>query len=131
MTKVKKFFSELLFEVKYVVNSSVNYFGKFLIFVMPYVMFYVGLKVKGGTFVEMFKGYNWALLLIPVLVSIVATYMKWYADVVGKGDNVPRPTKRFTEVSDDGVVSVEYDRMQEMLLYVADVEDYLKKRGIL
>lgn len=45
------------------------------------------------------------------------------------GQSVPAPSKRFTEVSEDGMVSVPSDRLQEMLLYVADVEDSLERSG--
>lgn len=45
------------------------------------------------------------------------------------GQSVPAPVKRFTEVSDDGMVSVDQNRLQELLLYVADVEDSLERSG--
>lgn len=43
--------------------------------------------------------------------------------------SVPVPSKRFTEVDEDGMVSVEQCRLQEMIVYVADVEDYLERFG--
>lgn len=67
-----------------------------------------------------------ALLASFVLIDFTKFVMKTCGRVT---DDVPYPSKRFTEVDNDGMVSVESSRLQEMMLYVADVEDYLERKG--
>ncbi len=75
----------------------------------------------------------WAVIIaLPILVSIFAAYCRWYANRVGKGITVPVPAKRFTEVDqEDGMVTIEHSRLQELLLYMADLEDWLERMGLL
>ena len=41
----------------------------------------------------------------------------------------PVPFERFTTVDKDGMVSVDKNRIQEMIVYVSEVEDYLSDIG--
>lgn len=86
-----------------------------------YTMLYIG---SGGDI-----HFGWPLL-VPIGFVLVAGYLRWYGNRIGKGVTIPVPSKRFTEVDDDGMVSVDYDRTQELLLYIADLEDWLERRGI-
>lgn len=70
-------------------------------------------------------------LLIPIVVFIMIYLVNSYANKIGKGITIPVPDKRFTEVDDDGEVSVENRRIQELLLYTADLEDWLERKGML
>lgn len=47
----------------------------------------------------------------------------------GATNSVPVPQERFTKQELDGGYSIEKDRLQEMILYVADVEEYLERTG--
>lgn len=70
------------------------------------------------------------LLVILVVVYLVADFSQYVIRSKGLScKSIPVPPKRFTEVSDDGIVSVESSRLQEMLVYVADVEDTLERSG--
>lgn len=74
----------------------------------------------------------WLILGAPIFIALFAAFLRWYANRVGKGNTVPIPTKRFTEVDrEDGMVTMEHDRIQELLLYVADLEDWLERMGLL
>ena len=73
---------------------------------------------------------SWELVL-PILFALVIYYVKSIANKLGKGITVPAPTKRFTEIDEDGMVSVDMNRIQELLLYMADLEDWLEKKGML
>ena len=42
---------------------------------------------------------------------------------------IPVPSERFTTVDKDGMVSVDKNRIQEMIVYVCEVEDYLSDMG--
>lgn len=130
MSNLKKFGTELLFETKYVANSLTNYIGSMIIWLLPYVTLVVGIALCKSDIFSVLSDFYW-ILPIPIIVLFIARYLKWYADTIGKGDSCPKPIERFTEVDDNGMISVEHNRMQELILYVADVEDYLERKGIL
>mgnify|MGYP007121554781 CR=1 FL=1 len=64
-----------------------------------------------------------------ILIRIVSFLLKEASPIK---DGIPIPEKRFTEVDkDSGLVTVERDRLQEMLLYMADLEDTIERKGML
>lgn len=115
-----KIFTDLFRNIGLWFISSARAIAVLLTIILPYVMYVIGKKVDSNY-----------TLLIPLFSLIVIYFLKQLGDRYGKGNTVPVPEKRFTEVSSDGEVSAEYDRLQEMLLYVADVEDYLERKDLL
>lgn len=69
--------------------------------------------------------------LIPLFFWITSMLLKEIANRTGKGLTVPVPKKRFTEVSEDGEVTIPTTRIEELLLYVCDLEDWLERKGML
>ena len=67
-------------------------------------------------------------LFVPLVVFLVIYFVGSFANHIGKGERIPVPEKRFTEV-DDGEVSVPVSRQDEMLFYLADLEDCLERKG--
>ena len=70
-------------------------------------------------------------ILIPIVFIILIFYLKSTANKLGKGTTIPIPDKRFTKIDDDGEVTIENKRIQELILYVADLEDWLERKGLL
>jgi hypothetical protein len=71
-------------------------------------------------------------IFIPIVVLAISSFLKSFANKIGKGSTVPIPAKRFTTYDEEsGEVSIEKKRLQEMLLYMADLEDWLSKKGML
>lgn len=68
----------------------------------------------------------WLTVLAQVICFITSKYLK-YNEVEDTG--FPVPVKRFTSESRDGEVSIEKNRLQEMILYVSEVEDWLESSG--
>lgn len=93
----------------------------------PYIMYVMGqcLALERGSFTV------GAELFLPLVIGVLAYYMKSFGNRANKGSSIPRPAGRFTTVDNDGEVTVEQERLQEMILYVADLEDWLEKRGML
>lgn len=87
---------------------------------LPYAMYFIGQNAR-------FK-YE---LLIPVGVLFIVYFLKQLGNKYGKGNTIPIPDKRFTSIDDEGEVSMAYDRTQELLLYMADLEDYLERKGLM
>ena len=57
--------------------------------------------------------------------------MKAYSNVSkNSGKNIPVPYERFTNVDyENGKADVEQKRIQEMILYMADLEDWFDRNG--
>lgn len=68
----------------------------------------------------------WLTVLAQSACFITSKYLK-YSEV--EDTNFPIPSKRFTTESRDGEVTVENSRLQEMIIYVCDVEDWLESSG--
>ena len=68
----------------------------------------------------------WLTVLAQATCFITSKYLK-YSEVEDTG--FPVPVKRFTSESRDGEVTVENSRLQEMIIYVCDVEDWLESSG--
>lgn len=110
----------------FIVNNLRN-FANMLVLIAPYLMFFVGQVVYKE------RGYISAggELFIPILLLIVVYIIRSFANKIGKGITIPVPSKRFTEVDEDGEVSIRHDRLQELILYIADLEDWLERKGLL
>lgn len=118
--------SDAIYGTLYFVENQLYNFSNIIYFLLPYAMLFTGeytykfrneYAVGGEVFLPLF-----ALFIIWVLRS--------YANRLGKGIDVPVPERRFTSVNDDGEVSVSRDRINELLLYTADLEDWLERKGI-
>lgn len=71
-----------------------------------------------------------------IIVSIVMTVIVHYITKVGKKLNnetygdLPLPRYRMTKIDSEGFVSlIDQDDMQELILYMNEVEQYLTKKG--
>lgn len=120
---VKDFFGT----ITYFLKSNVRMFSSLLEILLPYGMYFAGQYTinKGSDIIVD------GMILIPLFIYFVAYLMKSYANKIGKGNTVPVPAKRFTEIHDGDEVLVENDRIQELILYVADLEDWLERKGML
>lgn len=117
---------DVLHNISYFIESNLLNIANTINFVIPYAMFYFGQDVatkEGKVIIH-------PMILIPLFTFIITFFIKSIANKLGKGITVPVPDKRFTEVDEDGEVSVENNRLQELLLYVADVEDWIERKGL-
>lgn len=113
--------------VDYFITSNLRNFAWLLNFILPYLMYLIGQNVyeKRGYF-----GIG-GEVLIPIVFCVITYYLRSYANKIGKGTTIPVPDKRFTEVDDYGEVSIPNNRIQELILYLADLEDWLERKGLL
>ena len=101
--------------------------GNAIIVLAPFLMLYVGEHAYAD------RGY-WAIggeVVLPVVLLIVGFALKAYASVSGNDHyDLPVPRRRFTHVDyNSGQVDVENKRLQEMILYIADLEDWFERNG--
>lgn len=64
-----------------------------------------------------------------MMIRVIAFFLK---EAYPNADGFPIPKKRFTEVDEEtGMVSIERDRLQELFIYTADLEDTFERKGML
>ena len=95
-----------------------------VLYLLPYVIIASAWFVSCSTVVLM--NMFWLTVLAQATCFITSKYLK-YSEVEDTG--FPVPSKRFTSESRDGEVTVENSRLQEMIIYVCDVEDWLESSG--
>lgn len=115
-------------ELYYFFASNLRYIAAAIDIAIPYLMYYIGQDMA------VVRGYKavGGEIFIPILLIIASYYIRQIANRTGKGNTVPVPAIRFTEVDrDTGEVTVVMSRMEEMLLYMADLEDWLQRKQML
>ena len=117
----KEILIDAYYTIIYVAEKNINNLSNMLLFCLPYIMYFLG---KGKFEINRY-------MIIPIVMFLVIMFLKTYSNKIGKGSTIPIPEKRFTEVDEDGEVSVEVSRTQELLLWTADVEDWLHRKGLL
>lgn len=128
MQKVKKSvlktmietFIELLIAFKYAVIEELGKIAIVIQIVIPIICFYAGIEFK--TFV-----------FVMVLLTVIVKYIK---EVGYKLNSVsergfPLPGHRFTKMDNNGFIMVKDEDMQEAILYLCDVENYLRNKGLI
>ena len=111
----------------YFIKNNLTNFANIISLILPYVMYFIGQYVA-LTRDSLSVGWE---ICIPLGCVVVTYYLRSAANKMGKGITIPIPEKRFTTVDDDGEVSIEHKRVQELLLYTADLEDWLERKGLL
>ena len=117
----KEILIDAYYTIIYVAEKNINNLSNMLLFCLPYIMYFLG---KGKIEINKY-------MIMPIIMFLVIMFLKTYGNKIGKGSTIPIPEKRFTEVDEDGEVSVEVSRTQELLLWTADVEDWLHRKGLL
>lgn len=107
----------------YFIKCNLRYMANVFEFILPYMMFSVGLSMDEFWVEE---------LLIPIAMFTSIYLLRYSAERLGVGNKIPPiPNKRFTQVDDDGEVSIENSRLQELILYMADLEDWMERKNVL
>ena len=118
---------EIFRNVRYFIKNNLVTFANVLNLILPYIMYLCGQDVANSRGKISIGGE----IFFPLAFVVLIYYLKSMANKLGKGTTIPLPEKRFTQVDDDGEVSVENKRLQELILYLADLEDWLERRGLL
>lgn len=119
---------DILFAIGYFIENNLRNFATLLSILLPFAMVVIGQAValKRGSFTIGGE------ILIPPIVGVIIYFIKSFANKLGKGVTVPLPSKRFTLVDKEtGEVNILSDRAQELILYVADLEDWFERKGLL
>lgn len=118
---------ETIINVGYFIESNLRNFATILNVLLPYMMYFIGQYIA----VERGKVAIGGEILIPLFFTVIIFYFKSTANKLGKGTTIPLPDKRFTKVEEDGEITIENKRVQELILYLADLEDWMERKGLM
>lgn len=122
---LKEVAEEAIHSVAYFVKCNIKNLGILIEMVTPYLMYVLGQRVALDRGMFAVGGE----LFIPIYLWMIASFIKSVANKLNRGPRIPKPTERFTEVDEDGMVSVEQERLDELLVYMADLEDWMERKG--
>lgn len=105
--------------IRYKTIHSLSSLSKIIIWVTPIVMYWIG---RGCIKFDVW-------IILPILLICIASIIRRVSNHMGVGETFPVPKERFTSVDEDGNPSVGVQRIHELILYVADVEEWLQKNG--
>ena len=103
--------SKLLSIAKYIIKS-LRFITVYIILLLSYLY-----------------GFKPLFLAIPIIVWVITSVLNIYLNKKNLGDNIPVPNERFTEDVGDGEITIRNDRIQELILYTNDLENWLKEKG--
>lgn len=106
---------KIIFEI---FNDMLNYcernilkWFRMIILLLPYVMYFIGIgKIEMNT-----------ILILPASLYFAYAVL----NKAGSKSTMPVPEKRFTEREHDGA-SIDRDRLNELIWYMTDFEDWLE-----
>lgn len=120
MKALKETFADGLVKFILFVESNLRNLALFLEALLPFVVY--SLTVLG---------HNFYVILAAVFIYWFAIwFIKSYANKIGKGITVPTPSRRFTEEDEFNEITIDSSRIKELIIYMADLEDWLYKKGL-
>ena len=118
---------EIIYDMFYYLEKTICLWSTAVNLACPYCMWYVTVELYNARGEFKVGGE----IFIPVLFIFISNVLRNLTVRRNLGNAIPVPRKRFTKEEGSGEYSIEEDRIQEMILYVADVEEYLSRKGML
>ena len=117
--------SELYHQFKYFISINIKYLIKLIDISIPYIYAYISILLyrDRNSFII---GYE---ILIPIIAYIILSILNNFLNKINKGYDIPLPRERFTTLNDNGNVSVDNSSINDIILYLYDLEEYLKSKG--
>lgn len=117
--------SELYHQFKYFISINIKYLIKLIDISIPYIYAYISILLyrDRNSFII---GYE---VLIPIIAYIILSILNNFLNKINKGYDIPLPRERFTTLNDNGNVSVDNSSINDIILYLYDLEEYLKSKG--
>jgi hypothetical protein len=60
---------------------------------------------------------------------LISSILRRIGNKTNNGNELPIPRKRYTEEQEDGEVYIKKEDLQEVILYLNEVENYLVRKG--
>lgn len=103
--------------------SVAKHLSKSLRFITPYIILFI-VKLYGFT-----KVVTLVALLFPLAIWVITSVVNIYLNRKNLGDRMPIPNERFTEDVGDGEIRIANNRLQELILYTNDLENWFRANG--
>lgn len=117
--------SELYHQFKYFISINIKYLIKLIDISIPYIYAYISILLYRDRN-RLIIGYE---VLIPIIAYIILSILNSFLNKINKGYDIPLPRERFTTLNDNGNVSVDNSSINDIILYLYDLEEYLKSKG--
>ena len=117
--------SELYHQFKYFISINIKYLIKLIDISIPYIYAYISILLYRDRN-DIIIGYE---VLIPIIAYIILSVLNSFLNKINKGYDIPLPRERFTTLNDNGNVSVDNSSINDIILYLYDLEEYLKSKG--
>lgn len=117
--------SELYHQFKYFISINIKYLIKLIDISIPYIYAYISILLYRDRN-NLIIGYE---VLIPIIAYIILSVLNNFLNKINKGYDIPLPRERFTTLNDNGNVSVDNSSINDIILYLYDLEEYLKSKG--
>ena len=117
--------SELYHQFKYFISINIKYLIKLIDISIPYIYAYISILLYRERN-NIIIGYE---VLIPIIAYIILSILNNFLNKINKGYDIPLPRERFTTLNDNGNVSVDNSSINDIILYLYDLEEYLKSKG--
>lgn len=117
--------SELYHQFKYFISINIKYLIKLIDISIPYIYAYISILLYRDR-KDIIIGYE---VLIPIIAYIILSVLNNFLNKINKGYDIPLPRERFTTLNDNGNVSVDNSSINDIILYLYDLEEYLKSKG--
>lgn len=116
---------ELYHQFKYFISINIKYLIKLIDISIPYIYAYISILLYRERN-NLIIGYE---VLIPIIAYIILSVLSNFLNKINKGYDIPLPRERFTTLNDNGNVSVDNSSINDIILYLYDLEEYLKSKG--
>ena len=117
--------SELYHQFKYFISINIKYLIKLIEISIPYIYAYISILLYRDRN-SLIIGYE---VLIPIIAYIILSILNNFLNKINKGYDIPLPRERFTTLNDNGNISVDNSSINDIILYLYDLEEYLKSKG--
>lgn len=115
-----KFCNYVVFYTKHLINPISN----FILLLTPFVVMATYQARRGNTKTS-------DIVVFILSMFFVSAALKLISYLINCGKDFPIPYKRFTNDSPDDGVTVKSEDLQEMILYMNDVENFLEREGLM
>ncbi len=117
---------ELYHQFKYFISINLKYLIKLIEISIPYIYAYISILLYKDRNNNIIIGYE---VLFPIIAYIILSVLNNFLNKINKGYDIPIPRERFTTLNDNGNVSVDNSSINDIILYLYDLEEYLKSKG--
>ena len=116
---------ELYHQFKYFISINIKYLIKLIDISIPYIYAYISILLYRERN-NLIIGYE---VLIPIIAYIILSVLNSFLNKINRGYDIPIPRERFTILNDNGNVSIDNSSINDIILYLYDLEEYLKSKG--